>query len=368
MKKKRKWGRWGVCVAAAGVAFPAAAVEFDWNAYASIVAAGIVSGGERYSDGAGRECPCQVASYTRGSVLQYKKWAVDKESRAGIQGRAYLSNEFTATGQVTTHSGDGGDPKLDILQLRWSPVPSFSVTAGRQRLPMFAYSNYIEVGLAYPWVRLPQDLYGWGIENYDGGELLGRASIGDVDLQGAIYNGRYVDSDAALAELGRVPGDTAQRIEWSSIRGIWGSAQWGDVEVRVNAQRHRERLSGVFAADGPYDYPRDISSRDLAINYVSSTWIMRSEFLRYNLMNEAGGVLIKLRGRFVAGGYQWGKWLPMFTVSRYSVDEDYVVRGQAFSLRYDLSKKVALKSQFDVIRATGEPIVRSLSFAIDTSF
>ena len=44
----------------------------------------------------------------------------------------------------------------------------WSAKAGRQRLPRFRYSDFLEVGHAYPWLRPPHAVYTATFSNDDG--------------------------------------------------------------------------------------------------------------------------------------------------------------------------------------------------------
>lgn len=333
---------------------PAAAVEFDWNGYASLVGARVISGEED-----------EPTSYVYRTSAG-KRWSIRDESRFGLQGRAYLTPELTATGQLTGHAGDKFvDPlRLDIFSLRWTPVPQLSLTAGRQRLPQFAYSNYMQVGHAIPWVRPIQNIYGTDVENYDGIEALGRLAVGAIDFEGAAFGGRFTDRKK------RVDGVETEGVtsRLKDIQGVWTSAQWGDLEIRYSYERHD--TSYVFVDDAG-DYRSKSSS--WSINYVSSSWVVRGELLKIHFQ-DPGTSGLGTKSQMLGVGYQVGRWLPMATWSRYVVRAEEISEPMwTLSLRYDVNRNVAVKAQLDQIKRfnpdPGSPFVnRILSVSVDTSF
>lgn len=370
MKLKQHYFLIAVLAIAAGPAF---AVEFEWSGYGSVVA-GRAVGGDPRPLAAGANCPCEVASYTHGTLYE-NQWSLKEESRVGLQGRAHLGPNVTFTGQITSHGGEDGKPKLDIFSLRWNSVPAITLTGGRQRLPMFAYSNYIEIGHAYPWVRVPQLIYGWGIENYDGAELLSHTSIGEVDFQVALYGGGYNDRKSSFLGVydDRDVPRIDKRLKWSNIRGAWATAQWGDLEVRVG----RQRFDSQQFEDAPGGEIEFGDSRDettgMALNYLSSTWVFRSESLNYKVKPRDGSDPYKFKGYFVGAGYQFGRWLPMLTAGTFKQGN----QGDKFtswyaSVRYDLNRNVALKAQYEQSKANFDPGAgqnnKLLLFALDASF
>jgi hypothetical protein len=373
VKRPSQLARIGLLGALLAVAAPAWAIELEWSGYASAVAGRAFSGDPRPWAG-GLECPCEAGSFTHGTIYE-NKWSVRQETRGGLQGRAHLGSTLTATGQVITHGGEEGKPLLDILSLRWTPATAFTLTAGRQRLPMFAYSNYIEVGHAYPWVRLPQPVYGWGIENYDGVELKARRTVGEVDLQAGLFGGDFNDKDNRWLNVyeDRTAPHVERRLNWSKIRGLWGTAQWGDLEIRAARQRFKSReysnQPGGEIEEGNFD----VKASDLAVNYVSGTWVVRAELLSFRVRPIDPSLdPYMFRGHFVGVGYQLGRWLPMLTDGYIQQGDDGKFRTTSLSLRYDLNRNVAIKTQLERSKVNFDPgsgmKSKLLLFAVDTSF
>ena len=52
---------------------------------------------------------------------------------------------------------------VDWAYVSYELTPKLLVQAGHKRLPIYYYSDFMYVGYAYPWVRPPQDLYGWRV-------------------------------------------------------------------------------------------------------------------------------------------------------------------------------------------------------------
>ena len=54
---------------------------------------------------------------------------------------------------------------------------------GRKRIPLYYYSDFQDIGLSYPWVSPPPELYGWEVTNYNGGSLRYNDSFGDTNFK-----------------------------------------------------------------------------------------------------------------------------------------------------------------------------------------
>ena len=94
------------------------------------------------------------------------------DSIYGIQFRADLTEGLSATAQVLGKGAEDFDAKLAWAYLTYQVNDNFTVKAGRQRLPYFMYSDFLDVGYAYHWVAPPSEVYELGgFDNIDGVNL-----------------------------------------------------------------------------------------------------------------------------------------------------------------------------------------------------
>lgn len=145
--------------------------------------------------------------------------SLSQQSLIALQADYQISNKLSLTAQVIGHSGKERDSGVEWLYFTYEPNRFSQIKLGRQRTPFFNYSDVIDVGFAYPWITLPQQVYSsvffstfdgvlgsyewnyqgvilnveafWGSFNGDvvssGAEI--QANIND--LQGAIFNVTY---------------------------------------------------------------------------------------------------------------------------------------------------------------------------------
>ena len=83
------------------------------------------------------------------------------DSRLGLQLDATFSPAWSATLQGVARQDESGDPGavLEWGFLRWLPTDALAVRAGRMSLPVFAVSDYREVGYANLLLRPIEDVY-----------------------------------------------------------------------------------------------------------------------------------------------------------------------------------------------------------------
>ena len=71
------------------------------------------------------------------------------DSLYAVQFRADMTEGMSATAQVIGKGAENFDAKISWAYFTYQLNDSWSVKAGRQRLPYFLYSDFLDVGYAY---------------------------------------------------------------------------------------------------------------------------------------------------------------------------------------------------------------------------
>lgn len=85
--------------------------------------------------------------------------SINQQTLVGLQADYQINDSLSATGQFIARTGDDKDSDLEWLYLTYAPSKSLRFKLGRQRTPIFNYSEVVDVGFAYPWISLPQQVY-----------------------------------------------------------------------------------------------------------------------------------------------------------------------------------------------------------------
>lgn len=103
-----------------------------------------------------------------------KDGSFEVDSRFGLQIDAVFTPAFSATVQGIVREAEDGDPEpqLEWGFFRWLASDNITLRLGRMSLPVYALSDYREVGYAYPWLRPPEDVYSQiPLRRFDGADL-----------------------------------------------------------------------------------------------------------------------------------------------------------------------------------------------------
>ncbi len=368
--------------------------EFSGSGFVTI-AAGKILGGTSANVG-DYNCPCFVSDYAESAIYEDTggvQWAPD--SKLGLQGRVAFDNQkFSVTAQAVAHGSNSGNMDLEWLYGSYQLNSQITFHAGRQRLPMFYYSDSQDVGFTLPWTHLPPWLYGWQVVNYNGASMSYQDQFGDWVANANLLagnehrknsgywkvygNGRQSITDVNWTHI--VGGDMTLSKDWFEARLVY--LQSNTQDVNVNGSWNYATLSyDPPTGAGPVADQR-IYGFTLKANYQN--WLLFNEFIYIN----HPGLTYNDFAQIIAAGYRYGKWLPMLTWDHYqgTVVTDGVLAGApastpnseqtiSLSLRYDLTTSSDLKLQYDSTSDNSDPgfnprygSSRLLTVAYDKSF
>lgn len=329
-----------------------AAPDLQVSGFLSIVGGRVLSGSLHgpMPDNPDVTCPCYIADYNNFGTYN-TAFSLATESRIGLQAHATLTDKLSLTAQVTARPLDAN------AQLQWAYAtyilsPTWDLQVGRKRIPQYFYSDFQDVGVVYPWVGLPPELYGWEATNYNGISLRKRTAFGDVYVNSSIYAGseQVKDSRYMLAY-----GQRRTDVRWDNIIGA-------DLELTRGAWTLRAVAMQADTAFTDKDDPANDASESmqaygLAANYEHNNWFVLSEIatnIRRNKTGPLAGVTVSVPAASIGVGYRSGKWTTFANYSQYqelssdtALLPNYDYRHTSLTLKYELSPRTILKTQFD---------------------
>lgn len=83
----------------------------------------------------------------------------EEESLVAVQLDGQLTDKISATGQLLYHSADYRDSGVEWAYLTYQHNQKLNFKIGKLRTPFFQYSDVIDVGLSYPWISPPGQVY-----------------------------------------------------------------------------------------------------------------------------------------------------------------------------------------------------------------
>lgn len=338
-----------------GICSSSFAVDFSYSGFGNITAGKVFSSSGLevgFPDNTRWRCPCYIADYSHGSVYE-SRWSFAPESRFGLQGIATVNDALSFTGQLMARTAaQKSELVVEQAYLSYNLSPKWTVQAGRKRLPLFFYSDFQDVAFAYNWTRVPPDVYGWPVVNYNGVNLAFRDDIGGWAVKSSVYFG---SEHAKKAPISKLNDPSRVDVEWENMYGVdlEVNRDWFTVRASVNKSKQRRLRLGPngmeqFSPDISYGKYSPQTYSSLSMNVDKDDLVVRSEFSKIDQSSQRGSY----SGYLVGAGYRFGKILPMVTVSRFNsfggngVAQE-VDRNISLTLRYQVNDSSFLKVQVD---------------------
>jgi len=103
------------------------------------------------------------------------------ESLMALQVKSDLGDKLSVTAQLMGRGEDDFDIGFEWAFLSYQLNDNTTINAGRLRAPFYKYSEYMDVGYAYDWTRVPASIYGIGFNNIEGVSLYRTDVLGGFD-------------------------------------------------------------------------------------------------------------------------------------------------------------------------------------------
>lgn len=228
-------------------------------------------------------------------LVEEGHWDWDYDSIFGIQADAELNNGWGLTAQGVARGYDFGSerryqPQTELMFVSWQPYSRLKLRAGRMRTPLFLYSETLEVGYSYPWVRPPwSSVYTEAISaasHLDGLDATWYSRWGGWDLR---VNGVIGTADASFFSLDykfhRVSGISVS-FEKNDLLGRYGLFA-NDTSIHNPATPVVSQYLAPFASSNPaFDsIVKSMEARHTTLVYYHAG--LQQQFYPYTLDVEA---------------------------------------------------------------------------------
>ncbi|MPY23625.1 porin [Shewanella psychropiezotolerans] len=345
------------------LASPALA-EVRISGFASIV-------GGKVIDGTGVDefdlPPTFLADYPLVGAYE-EEISFEPDSLFGLQFSADLLDGLSATAQLVSRGANDFDVDFEWAYISYELNDNWTVQGGKKRLPLYYYSDFFDVGYAYPWVRPPADNYTWQIFNYTGLSALYNYLIGDWTMSGQLYYGSEDDEPNKL--LSEFFFGEATREIWKDIGGLVVQLNYDWLDIRLTHMQYtNERYIGGEQQMWDGSTERKGKFYGLSVNVEYENWMLLTEINRLDLSGT------DLDTYMVTFGYRFGDFLPYASYSDFDDGEGGEVHNTtSVGVRWDFHPSAAFKVQYDEVKDNGGPGLKvagdseSFSFGVDLVF
>ncbi len=269
------------------------------------------------------------------------------DSRLGVQAVVDFGSGFSFTAQevLRQRGNDALSPGTEWLFVQYLPTPSLSFRVGRFADDLFLMSDVLNVGYASPWFEAPNVVYGAGLFRFiDGGQFIGRTSMGDVSLKLDAAFG----TNQAMIDAGGV----LETINAKNVSNIAVSLEYESLTFRLSRNVSQAPfvlpLSPTFVISTVTHDEFDSAG----FQYDDGKALVLSEFVRrkQNDVPVLDEPEAQFKSWYVAAGWRFGALTPLVTYGAVNPQRSLVSPAGTFnsfaaSIRYDVARNIALKAQ-----------------------
>jgi hypothetical protein len=230
-----------------------------------------------------------------------------EESLFAVQVNGQITDKISATGQLLYHSAENRDSGVEWAYLTYHHSQKLNFKLGKLRTPFFQYSDVIDVGLSYPWITPPKQVYREYIfSTFEGANVSYNFAGEDLAYYFEGYWGKFDDD---LSTNGR---STATTVD--NLRGVVINIVDDNLSFRVSYHRGlveiKEDLLESFALTlGQLGFEKSAQSLntqgDVKSIQAGITYDNLDYFARIELMRVTGDIpfVPKSTGGYVTLGY-----------------------------------------------------------------
>ncbi|WP_434931822.1 hypothetical protein ACRWQM_08170 [Shewanella sp. HL-SH5] len=230
-----------------------------------------------------------------------------QDSKMGLQATFNISNQTQAVLQLMMKGENDWDVEAEWAYLSHRFDNGVKVRGGKLRVPLFMYSDYLDVGYAQPFARPPGEVYDQvPFSSYTGGDIA--------------YDFEFEDSTLTLQGFGGesdVNGE-ATSLDLSNIMGV--NASWTDLTWTLRAVYGQTDLDGSASGGALVIDGEQAQFTGLGGSYDNGSFIAITEWTTV----EIEGLLADHESAYVTLGYRIKAFTPYVTVAYVKTTDDDV--------------------------------------------
>jgi hypothetical protein len=311
-----------------------------------------------------------VAGTLSGSDASYFGYeddlSIDNDSLFALQANYEWNPKWSATVQGLVHTSDTRESGIEWAYLTYQPNNNWQFKLGRLRTPLLNYSDVRDVGLAFPWVRPPQQVYDTFLfSNYEGISITRTSAFDNTSIRLEGWFG-YFD--------GNVPAvDSTVNADLNRLGGANATVRQGNLEFRISYTKGSadvglteiNQFTDVLRQVGFDRNADDLTTSDTAaflhgsISYDNLRFFSKNEFIA---IRSSEFFIPDLNAAFTSFGYYYKNLTAYATLA--FIDTEYTAPDNEIPL--GLSPELdALSLGFDqIVDGFLDDDLRSLSLGL----
>lgn len=280
-------------------------------------------------------------------------WRGDQLSKLAVQLRYGITDTLSVTGQLGTKPvQDSWEAGPGNLYLAWQANDNLTLRGGRLGTPIYMYSETLNVGFSYPWLRLPEEVYSLvQLTSHDGGDVLYNRSTDIGTLSFQVAGGQAISrKQYALDDMHDIDYRDVFAANLALSTDNFGTFRVGyaeaDLQITVDDVIN---IPGAGARNFPfvtYDGNKGKFS-SIGHQYDNGTWLSAAEAVKLSIENNSktGESEAETNAFYIMGGRRFGDYLAHVTYGQLDEPSGRQV-SMTYGLNYSITPTVTLKGEY----------------------
>lgn len=258
------------------------------------------------------------------------------ESLFALQAKVDLSDKLTFTTQLMSRGSEDFDLGVEWAYLQYQLTDSTSINMGKLRLPLYIYSDSLDIGYSYHWLRTPQSVYRVAFDNYTGVSVQHNAFVGDFTFNTQVIAGTVHDDVEAGAR-----GAGLSESELNNLIGFNASAIYNNLTMRIAYYQINDTNIQFNEINGLLSDLREVGANQIASElevsedkgtfasvgfmYDNFNWFVGGE---YTNLEVNGSYIPEQRSSYLTAGKRFENWALHATVGQ---TDDEIMNPERFT-------------------------------------
>lgn len=261
-------------------------------------------------------------------------------SKLGVQFTFEVADNISATAQLVSKGTNDYEVNAEWAYLTYEATNDLRFNIGRQRIPYYLLSEYLDVGYALPWVIAPIEMYNIPIWSTDGISAIYDFDLGPMNFSWQTYAG----AGGGFSE--QLEADFTQNESWGTNLQM----EAGSWTFRVGY--NTSKLDADPVAGGPGAELTDamntaidtlvptLAGLGVPVSVAAPEWAgglenLVTDYISGGFMYDNGSLLVLGEianlsvddtvqpagdAGYLTVGYRFGKWMPHVTFAKFQTD------------------------------------------------
>ena len=358
---------------------PSYSIDIVWSGYGSIVGGQTVHE-QVLPSGASTTFGVDPSLTGKQGATYRDVLSFSPDTMLALQLNVDLKEGLSVTSQLTSRGGSDFNLEAEWLYVSYEVTPQLILKAGKQRSPLYLFSDYLDVAYSYHWLRPPLNVYGEGVTTYQGISAAYNGYFGDFDYYFNIDIGSSHVKSTSLGEL-----TLENMVEFSSTfsnesltfrLAYTRAVAWLDESILVGLELAPGQPVPIFSNK---DKPSGLSFSSVALFYDPGKYFIGGEITVLGALDNTplqsgltGTTFDSRDSWMLTSGIRIGKFTPHISLSERITmltgdvieifnDLESGSKSLIVGARYDFHPKAALKFDYTSRQDISSDLLQNIS-------